>query len=201
MSASGEAPMTRRRALLLALGALAATRSVASRAAAHDEAGMVQPPRPMPSLSVTLHDGRRADLRALLTGRNTALQFVLTGCSVSCPVLGAIFAQTQTLLTPGASPAPQLLSLSLDALGDTPASLAAWRQRFGAGPNWQAALPRVDQAALVDGLLDLGVNGALTRDQHTASVLLIDARARLVYRTTELPDSRFIAEALNRLAA
>lgn len=190
----------RRRTLLATLGLLAA--GVADAGAIHDdEPGLVRPPRAVPDLAVTLEDGRAATLRALLTGRVTALQFVLTTCSSSCPLLGAIFGQIQRQLAIDRATDLQLVSLSLDPLGDTPAALMRWMRRFDAGPNWHAALPKVEQSALVETLLGLGVDGSTDRDRHASSMLVFDRQARLVYRSENFPDARFMGQVLMRLAA
>jgi protein SCO1/2 len=190
-----------RRALLIALGGLAIGRAEAAGLADHDDApGLVRPPKPVPDMGITLEDGRRTTLRSLLAGRITALQFVLTGCSSACPMLGALFAQLQHKLAIDTARDFQLVSLSLDPLGDTPAALANWRQRFEAGPNWHTALPSLDQSALVETLLALGVNGSTDRDRHSASVLVIDRQARLVYRSEDFPDSGFMVRALTQIA-
>jgi protein SCO1/2 len=194
-------PDTTRRALLIALGTLAACGARAGQAIHDEEPGLVRPPRVVPDIAIALEDGRPTTLRTLLSGRVTALQFVLTTCSSSCPVLGAIFAQVQEQLTLDRSRDLQLVSLSLDPLGDTPEGLTRWMHKFQAGPHWHAVLPKVDQSALVDTLLGLGVNGATDRDRHASSVLVIDRQARLIYRSESLPDSTFMSKTLTRLAA
>jgi protein SCO1/2 len=188
----------RRSALIAALAALAAP---GAALAGHDEPGMVRPPLPVPDIAVVLDDGRAARLHALLDGRVTALQFVLTGCSAVCPVLGAIFMQVQARLASNPSRDVRLLSLSLDPLGDTAEALQHWRARYGAGPAWRAALPRIDQSRWLDTLVALGVQPGTRADDHTASVLIIDRQARLVFRSAPLPDARFIATGLTTLAA
>jgi protein SCO1/2 len=190
-----------RRALLVALG-LGASGVVPAGAVGHDEEpGPVRPPRVIPDIAIALEDGRSTGLRALCTGRVTALQFVLTACSSMCPVLGAIFSQVQQLLAIDGFGDVQLVSLSLDPLGDTPQGLTRWMRSFHAGPNWHAALPRVDQSALVGALLALGVNGTIERDRHTATVLAIDRNARLVWRSESLPDSIHLSRILTDLSA
>lgn len=192
---------TTRRALLVALGLFAVAGARASPAIHDDEPGAVRPPRPVPDIAIALEDGRSTTLRALLMGRVTALQFVLTGCSSTCPVLGAIFGSIQQQLTADRSRDLQLVSLSLDPLGDTPEGLARWKRRFGAGPDWRAVVPKIDQSALVETLLSLGVSGTTIRDQHTSSVLVIDRQARLIYRSESFPDSGYLLKTLTRLAA
>jgi hypothetical protein len=76
-----------------------------------------------------------------------------------------------------------LLSLSVDPLGDSPQAVRAWRDRFGAHANWQAAVPRIED---VDRLLDFVRGRAVGADRHTAQVLSV--------RPPGLPPARFVAK-------
>ena len=159
--------------------------------------GRVPPPQPLPDLGLRLHDGRRAGLAALLRGRVTALQLMFTGCSSVCPLQGAVFAAVQERLAAGdgrTAPGPlQLLSVSIDALGDDARALAAWRQRHGAGPGWLAGVPAV---ADVDRLVDVLRGRISTADRHTAQVFVIDRLGRLAYRCAELAPAPDVVQAL-----
>ncbi len=195
------APMTRR-AWLRGLGALAAGTAgwvAGAPAQAHGELGPLTPPQLLPDLVLTLHDGRRVALAPLLRGRVTALQLMFTGCSSVCPLQGALFAQTQAQLPTSTPSLPwQLLSVSIDPLGDDARALAAWRQRHGAGARWLAGVPALAEADL---LLDR-LRGRSSRgpDRHTSQVFVIDAAGRLAFRTAELADPAAIVTALRGVA-
>jgi protein SCO1/2 len=180
----------RRRCLAWLAALLAPTRA----AQAHEDIGPVEPARPAPDLPLQLDDGQSARLPALLLGRTTALQFMFTGCGSICPVQGALFGETQAhllaALRAGARPGVQLLSLSIDALGDDPPRLAAWRRRHGATGLWRAAVPAAAQAGRVLASFEAGLRDD---DQHTTQVYLYDRRARLVWRTGELPGAAELA--------
>lgn len=175
--------------LLLAGAAVAASRSPR----AHAPIGPVEPAPTAPDVALTLHDGRRTSLAALLRGHTTLLQLMFTGCSATCPIQGAVFAALQARLA-AAPPQVRLLSVSIDALGDDTPALARWRARFGAAPRWLAAVP---PAADVDRLVDF-VRGRAQRDddRHTAQAYLFDGRGRLVYRFAEFADAEAIAAGL-----
>lgn len=178
----------------LAGGALSAGPWAWPQAHAHNAAGPVSPPQPAPALSLTLHDGRTTGLRPLLVGQVTALQLVFTGCSATCPIQGALFAAVQAGLA--RAPGAQLLSVSIDALGDTPAALARWRQGFGAGPRWRAALPTV---AGVDSLLDVLRGRQAGPDGHTAQVHYFNRRGELVMRSADFPPPEQVLSVLAAL--
>jgi protein SCO1/2 len=189
-------PRWSRRHWLGAVAALAGGPRPAA-AAAHGLLGLVTPPQPLPDFGLTLHDGRRTGLAALLRGRVTALQLMFTGCSSVCPLQGAVFAAVQERLAAGdgraASVPLQLLSISIDALGDDARALAAWRQRHGAGPGWLAGVPAM---ADVDRLVDLLRGRVSTADRHTAQVFVIDRLGRLAYRCAELAPAPDVVQAL-----
>jgi protein SCO1/2 len=189
--------MNRRRAGLglagwMALGAL-------PPAHAHGVLGPVTPPLALPAVALTLDDGRRVPLASVLQGRLTALQLMFTGCSALCPVQGAVFAELQRLLRSEAGAvrpeALQLLSVSIDVLGDDARTLAGWRARFGAGPQWRAAVP---DPAGIDPLLDRLRGRTGGPDRHTTQVFVLDGRGRLVYRCAELAAAESVAQVLRQ---
>ena len=158
-------PLLSRRALLAAVcgapmaGALAAAPEAGGPATDHFPFGPLGRPRPMDPWALTTHQAQATDLPTLLRGRVTALQLMFTGCSATCPIQGALFAQAQRAIStrPGDL---QFVSLSIDALGDTPELLQAWLARLGAQPGWQAAVPR---PADVDAIIDRLGSGGLRR--------------------------------------
>ncbi len=191
-----QAPQLSRRAFTALVMAL-----VVPAARAHDdELGLLEPPRPVPPLPLTLHDGRRSGLQALLRGRTTALQLMFTGCSAICPLQGAVFARLQGLVL-GRVPGAQLLSVSIDPLSDNAAALAAWRARFGAREDWIAAAPPVAQNTLLPEFVSpVAAAKARRSDPHTAQVMLIDKQARLAYRCADLASADDIAKGMEQLA-
>lgn len=192
------APATRwvsRRDCLALIGLAAA----AVPLAAHEQLGPVNPRRRAPPLPLNLHDQRTALLPALLEGRITALQLMFTGCSAVCPVQGAVFAALQSQLR-DALPNAQLLSLSIDPLGDSVQALDGWRRRFGAGPAWLAAAPPLAHAGAMTRFLDDPPGAGRDADRHSAQVYLFDTQARLAYRCADLAGARDIARAMRELA-
>lgn len=217
-------PLAHRRTWLRAAAALGVA-AVARPGGAHDRLGPVAPPRAAPALPLVLHDGRQTHLPALLQGRVTALQLMFTGCSATCPVMGAVFAELQGLppvsmpvatsvasrsaSRPATAPAfperpqPQLLSLSIDPLSDDAAALAGWRRRHGAGSAWVAAAPPLKHAdalpLFLGSRLGTGAGGTTNGDRHDAQVYLFDARGRLAYLCAEFASAKSIAQAMRAL--
>lgn len=185
-----------RRHLLLRAAAFMATG--ARPDAAHAHGGLVLPPLAPPAVRLRMHDGRTLSPPALFEGRVTALQLMFTGCSATCPIQGALFAEVERqLLARRTVPGDvQLVSTSIDVLGDDPAALAAWLRRFGAGGLWRAATPAV---ADLDRWLDFLQGRRAGADRHTTQVFLFDRRGQLVLRTVDLPPPTEVVRLLDEL--
>lgn len=184
-----------RRSLLLAAAALALPGWVRAQGQAAAPLGLVLPPQTPPALPLHTADGAQRQLTELLQGKVTAVQLMFTGCTTSCPLQGALFA---AVVEAGLPPKCQLLSISIDALGDEPASLARWLGRFGTrSPAWSAAVPRVADVDRFAGWLK-GTPGR--SGTHTAQVFLFDRETRLRYRTSDLPAAREVRSLMHQLA-
>jgi protein SCO1 len=161
-----------------------------------DTHGRVDPPVPVPEIAVIRHDGVATTLSALSAGHATALQVMFTACTTTCPIQGAIFARVQRLFPDQVAHGVQLLSVSVDPAHDDPRALASWLRRFHARPGWVAAAPGL---ADVERLRDFSGRGASASDNHATQVALLSRDARLVWRTSELPDAQEIVAALRKL--
>jgi len=175
----------------------------AAAASAHFPFGPVVPARPMPAWPLTTHLGQATSLRALTQGKLTALQLMFTGCSATCPIQGAIFAEAQRQLGAGAGVSgAQFVSLSIDPLSDTPKALAAWLQGLGALPGWVAAAPRMNELdALFELLSGPRVGKRSGPDPHTGQAYLLNRRGELVYRSADLPPPDQIVTMMRRVDA
>ena len=184
-----------RRDWLAALGGLLVAGSAsAAEAPPHEPFGPVLPRLAAPRLRLTDDSGRPGEWPALMKGRRTAVQLMFTGCSATCPIQGALFAELAARVH---DPGVQLLSLSIDPLNDTPAALRAWLAKFGSAAGWRAAVPDRRDA---DRLVDFLKGRAPGVDRHTAQVYLFDRNARLAYRTEDMPAPARVAELLALLA-
>lgn len=189
--------MSTRRETLALLAATLAPCAMAQTTAPspHDPFGPVRPPLPVPRLIVTGEDGARFDLAHRLRGHITALQLMFTTCSATCPIQGALFGALAPLV--GDTRGLQLLSISIDPLGDSPKAMRAWRTRFGTHDHWRTGLPRIED---VDRLLDFLRGRAEGVDRHTAQIYLFDRKARLAYRTADMPPARFVSAMMLELS-
>lgn len=172
-------------------------------AASHSNAGRVFPPAPAPALTLARHDGRRATLAAMLTGRATALQLMFTGCSSTCPLQGAQFAAVSGQLAALAGKHPtvgaaQLVSVTVDPLNDEPAAMRRWLRKFDAPPFWSGVTPQVHD---LDRWLDFLKVRFTNNERHTAQVYYFDARGALVLRSVDFPKPEEVARSLLLLSS
>jgi protein SCO1 len=187
-----------RRNLLIAGAAGLAARWPIGEAKAHASFGPVNPPEPIPNLMVTSVDGKPIEMNRLLTGGITAVQLMFTGCTATCPIQGAIFADAQKHLARADSKL-RLLSVSVDPLGDDAKALRDWLGRFGAQPQrWLAVVPRMRD---VDRLLDFLRGRASGVDRHTAQAFLFNPKAQLAYRTADMPAGPDVVSLMRQLAS
>jgi protein SCO1/2 len=92
----------------------------------------------VPDVTLIDQHGQRVSLTELLDSGNkpVMLNFIFTSCTAICPMMTAIFAKVQTQLGSDAERV-LMVSVSIDPEHDTPAELASYAARFGAGPQWE----------------------------------------------------------------
>lgn len=187
----------RRRHFLGSLAAIALASILPRMAHAHALVGAIRPPLTLPDIKLVRHDGALTNLQAQLRGKTTALQFMFTGCSQTCPLQGALFAAVQQQLPANLKNDIQFLSVSIDPLGDDPRALTTWLRQFGAGPNWIAALPTARELDRLRAALQIRNEGP---DSHTGQVFMIDRKGLLVWGTEDLPPAAVVLRQLVNIA-
>jgi protein SCO1/2 len=94
---------------------------------------------PLRGLSLQDQASRRLE-SAAYRGRTLLLNFVFTGCAAACPTQTLELAALRRSLPPAVRAQVDFLSVSVDPLADTPATLAAFARRMGADPvGWRFA--------------------------------------------------------------
>lgn len=185
----------RRRWVLAGLAMAAWAPARAATAVSAVPTGWARPPEPLPALELAAGPQPGRALADRLRGKVSAVQTMFTGCGTTCPTQGALFAAVAPHLR---APDAQLVSLSVDVLGDDAQTLARWQARFGPHPAWWAAVPRV---ADVDRLCDFLRGGPGRRGTHTAQVFVFDRQARLIYRTGDNPGAAELIALLAHVGA
>jgi protein SCO1/2 len=140
-------------------------------------------PRQLVNFSLTDRTGRNV-VRSELDGKILVVDFLLTSCSLTCPVVNRCMAQIQQLTTN--QPDVKLVSLTVDPRDDTVDALAKYGGRFGADTNRWLLLTG-DKTTLYD----LIGNSFLAQDLndpfnympgnfvHTERIALVDSHGKL----------------------
>lgn len=175
------------------------TRRLAALAAALLSAGALAQPAPLKDLKLTDHHARPLDA-AGLRGRPTLLHFVYTTCSTSCPVQVRELGLVRQALPDDVRARVRFVSVTVDPLQDTPASLAAFARRLDADqPGWHF-VTGPGAHALADRLQALTAQRPRAED-HRTSLYLYDARGALVQRYGGMPvDRARLAEEITQVA-
>ena len=139
----------------------------------------------LPSFSLLDQHGGTVTQRDL-QGQVAVVNFVYTRCPSVCPMLTAKFKQLQDHLGPLSG--VRFLSISVDPEHDTPAVLAEYAARFGAGERWLFLTGPLDQIekTVVDGFkLHMGKptqnpeNPSLVDIMHGEHFVLVDREGTL----------------------
>lgn len=90
----------------------------------------------LPALKLTRADGKRVALaEAIDDGRPVLLNFIYTSCNAICPVTSQVFVEFREKI--GAErDRINMVSVSIDADQDTPATLTAYARRYGSAGVW-----------------------------------------------------------------
>lgn len=135
-----------------------------SHAPAAPPAPWISPGPAVPRVTLLDHEGRGWRLDELVRDRAVVVSFFFTGCFTLCPTQTAMLRDLHEELTrrgrTGAS-GPLLLSISVDPVGDSPASVKAYAERFearlGATQGWMMLTGPVAALAKVWAAFDASV--------------------------------------------
>jgi protein SCO1/2 len=104
-------------------------RAGASAGAAY-RGGLVSPPLPKPSFTLTDTSGASFDFRAKTKGHVTLLYFGYTHCPDVCPLQMQVIAQALKAVPPNVATQLKVVFVTTDPERDTPAVLRAWLDHF-----------------------------------------------------------------------
>jgi protein SCO1/2 len=154
----------------------------------------------VPPFTLTERSERPVSATDLL-GSVWVADFVFTRCPDVCPLLSTRMASLQEPLATGDDPV-RLVSVSVDPAHDTPPVLAAYAERYRAGPDWLFLTGPRDAVA---GLLRDGFRVAFADDgpptapiTHSDRFVLVDRQLRIrgYYHGNDRADvDRLIADA------
>lgn len=119
-------------------------------------------------------DGDEVQFVSDVIGDNiVVMDFVYTTCTTVCPVLSALFTQVQTQLGDELGNDVVMVSMTVDAVRDTPPRLKAYSAKHHAGDGWVWLTgPKPTMDDVLTGLGAFSVNF----EDHPAMVIVGDGR-------------------------
>ena len=130
----------------------------------------------------------------LLKGKKVAINLIYTSCKDECPLETARLVQVQQVLGSRVGKDVFFYSISIDPARDTPAVLKAYAEKFHVGPGWLFLTGKEDDIKLVAKKLGLSRRrDALTRDGHSASLMIGDEAGGQWMRNSAVDNPAFLA--------
>lgn len=146
--------------------------------------------------AVTLTDARGAAVALvdeLARPEPVLLQLMFTSCATVCPVLTGTVAAAEERL-----PGWRLLSISIDPEADTPAKLAEYAARLGAGERWRFLTGEAGDLRAVEQAFDAYRGGKM---RHLPLTFLRAGPAEPWLRLEGFPSAAELAQEAARLLA
>ncbi len=191
--------------VLVAGLAVAVLRSDPGTSAVDDT--VLEPPVPMPSVTLRATDGTSFDLRQRSQGRITLLYLGYVNCPDVCPITTAVLARTMRLLDPAVRDAVQVVFVSVDPARDTPEQIRTYLDGFDRTFVGLTA-PAPELAVLQERLVAPGAVAEPARPDgsylvgHVNAVYAFDrsgtARVRFPFGTRQSDWTRILTELAQR---
>jgi len=151
-----------------------------------------------PNVPVTTQDGRTVRFYDdLLKGKSVAILLFYTGCQDVCPLETANLVQVQKLLGDRMGKDIFFYSIAIDPW-DTPKENKAYAQKFGVGPGWSFLSGKEADIQQITRKLGLSRSSdAVSKDGHSASLMVGNVASGMWMRNSALDDPRFLATTIS----
>ena len=147
-------------------------------------------PAPLQDVRLVDHEGQVLS-SGLLAGRLVLMHFIFTQCSTTCPVQVRELARLHDGLAAPVKQRVRFVSVSVDALTDTPATLNSFARRMEAlRPGWHFSTGApADVARLVDRMAVMNPSraGRPRPEDHRTSLFLFTPDGQLMQRYRGVP--------------
>ena len=151
-----------------------------------------------PNVPVTTQDGKTVRFYDdLLKGKSVAILLFYTGCQDVCPLETANLVQVQKLLGDRMGKDIFFYSIAIDPW-DTPKENKAYAQKFGVGPGWSFLSGKEADIQQITRKLGLSRSSdAVSKDGHSASLMVGNVASGMWMRNSALDDPRFLATTIS----
>src|SRR5438309_9639021 len=130
----------------------------------------------------------------LLEGKKVAINLICASWKDECRLETARLVQVQQLLGDRVGKDVFFYSISIDPTRDTPEMLKAYAEKFHVGPGWLFLTGKEDDIKVVAKKLGLSRRrDALTRDGHSASLMIGDEAGGQWMRNSAVDNPQFLA--------
>ena len=148
-----------------------------------------------PNVPLTTQDGATVRLYDdLLKGKSVAINVIYTSCKDECPLETARLVQLQRLLGERMGKDIFFYSITIDPKRDKPEVLKAYAQKYGVGRGWLFLTGKEEDIKLATKKLGLSrVRDSVSRDGHTASLMVGNEPAGLWMRNSAVDNPQFLA--------
>jgi protein SCO1/2 len=134
----------------------------------------------------------------LVKGKVVLINFMFTTCTSICPPMTANLAQVQRLLKEYLGDRVVMISITVDPEHDTPAVLAAYAERYSAGPGWYFLTGPKDR---IDAVVSKLGDNSHDKLKHSGMLLIGNDPARTWKKGFAMAAPEEIAAAVRRMLA
>ena len=179
-------------------GDVAERQAQAGRAVAPEEYG----PRGasyFPSFVLTNELGEQKAFFDLIAGKVVLVNFVYTTCGDSCPLETARLRKVADRLGARLGKDVHFVSISVDPENDTPATLAAYKERFRLPANWHFWVGKPGQAEEIQKKLGVYREAADQKKDHSLDMAVGNQATGQWLKRSHLENSEVMVNLLDRL--
>lgn len=152
-----------------------------------------------PNFALTNELGEQQGFFDLIAGKIVVVNFVYTTCGDSCPLETARLRKVADRLGDRLGKEVFFLSISVDPQNDTPATLAAYKERFHLPANWHFWVGKPGQAEEIQKKLGVYREGSDPKKDHTLDMAVGNQATGQWLKRSHLENAEVMVNLLNRL--
>ena len=152
-----------------------------------------------PSFALTNELGEQQPFYDLIAGKIVVVNFVYTTCGDSCPLETARLRKVADRLGDRLGKEVFFVSISVDPQNDTPAALAAYKERFHLPASWHFWVGKPGQAEEIQKKLGVYREDVDPKKDHTLDMAVGNQATGQWIKRSHLENAEVLINVLNRL--